>query len=39
VGAAFTALGIVAAILAPGRPRAVERPSATPELVLATESK
>jgi EmrB/QacA subfamily drug resistance transporter len=39
VGAAFTALGIVAAILAPGRPRAGERPSATPELVLATESK
>jgi EmrB/QacA subfamily drug resistance transporter len=38
VGAAFTAVGIVAAILAPGRPRTGTRAAAAPELALATES-
>src|SRR5262245_14342975 len=39
VGAAFTAVGIVAAILSPGRPRSETRTATAPELALAAESK
>jgi MFS family permease len=39
VGAALTAAGIVAALLAPGRPRTGTRAAAAPELALATESE
>ena len=39
VGAALTAVGILAAVLAPGRPRAASRVAAAPEFALAAESE